>query len=317
MRKSLALVLSAGLLVTLAACSSPSTPDCTGAATSGPASDGIDVTGSFGSAPTVTFGSPLDPTSVQRTIITQGDGDEAGFGGSVYGTFSLYDAGTGTAVQPPSASLLTLSDEAAGVNGLAAGLACAPAGSRVAITIPKSTLSEQQQSAVDGLVAVVDVQNTYPGAATGHDVPAVAGFPSVVHDSTGRPGITVVSGTDTTTFRTTALKKGDGAVLADGDTVLVQYIQVSMDAKSLQSASKGVLDSTWQKGSPSTLKVVADTTGSATGKAALSNALVGANVGDEIIAVVPASSDASAGTADPASTWVIDVLGVLPAQQQQ
>ncbi|MCS5497002.1 hypothetical protein NY547_07100 [Cnuibacter physcomitrellae] len=314
MRKSLALVLSAGLLVGLAACSSPSTPDCTGAATSGPASDGIDVTGDFGKAPTVTFGTPLDSTDVQRTILTQGDGPETGEGGTVLGTFSFFDGSTGQQLQPSSATALALTDSS-GVPGLADALSCVGAGSRVAFVIPQDVLGG---AVTGGLVGVVDVQETYPRAATGGDVPAVAGFPSVVHDSTGRPGITVVSGTDTTTFRSTALKKGDGPVVADGDNLLVQYTQVSMAKPTANSSSKGVLSSTWESGSPKTWTASKDNSGgSATGQALISDALVGANVGDEIIAVVPASSDASQGSADPASVWVIDILGVLPAAGAQ
>ncbi|WP_378146375.1 hypothetical protein ACFJGV_01760 [Cnuibacter sp. UC19_7] len=309
MRKSLALVLSAGLLVGLAACSSPSTPDCTGAATSGPASDGIDVTGDFGTKPTVTFGTPLDFTDVQRTVLTQGSGPETGEGGTVLVDYSVYNAESGeqiagTSYQDGAQQLWTLSEKGAPAPGLDAALACVSAGSRVAVTLPAD--SDAQTPA---FILVVDVEQTYPRAASGGDVPAVAGFPSVVHDDTGRPGITVVSGTDETTFRTTALKKGDGPVVQDGDTLLVQFTSVNMDTKKVAA-------STWEKGSTQALSATSNDDPSISGVEKISNAMVGANVGDEIIAVVPADAASSANASQPASVYVIDILGVLPAGLQ-
>ncbi len=140
-------------------------------------------------------------------------------------------------------------------------------------------------------------------------MPAVAGFPSVVHDDTGRPGITVVSGTDETTFRTTALKKGDGPVVQDGDTLLVQFTSVNMDTKKVAA-------STWEKGSTQALSATSNDDPSISGVEKISNAMVGANVGDEIIAVVPADAASSANASQPASVYVIDILGVLPAGLQ-
>ncbi|GGI35427.1 hypothetical protein GCM10010988_03870 [Cnuibacter physcomitrellae] len=310
MRKSLALVLSAGLLVGLAACSSPSTPDCTGAATSGPASEGIDVTGDFGKAPTVTFGTPLDSTDVQRTILTQGDGPQTGEGGTVLVDYSVYNAETGeqvagTSYQEGAQQLWTLTQQGAPAPGLDSALACVNAGSRVALTLPAD--SDAQTPA---FVLVVDVDATYPRAASGGDVPAVAGFPSVVHDDTGRPGITVVSGTDETTFRSTALKKGDGPEVQDGDTLLVQFTSVNMDTKKVAA-------STWEKGSTQALSAKSNDDPSISGVEKISDAMVGANVGDEIIAVVPAdAASSSANASQAASVYVIDILGILPAGLQ-
>jgi hypothetical protein len=304
-RKSLALVLSAGLLVTLAACSSPSTPDCTGAATSGPASDGIDVTGDFGTAPTVTFGSPVDASSVQRTVITQGDGAEAGQGGSMLVDYSLYDAETGdllgtTGYDGSAQQLWTLTEKGLPTPALQSALVCASAGSRVAITLPAD--ADAQSPAY---VVVADVEQTYPRAASGGDAPAVAGFPSVVHDDTGRPGVTIVAGTDTSEFRSTALKvNGSGQVIEDGDTVVVQLMSVTMDGKDTAT-------STWENGKVIQVGAVATDDPAATGSALLGNALVGAHVGDELIAVVPGAGST------PATTVIIDILGTSPPAAQQ
>lgn len=300
MRKSLALVLSAGLLVGLAACSSPSTPDCTGAATSGPASDGIDVTGDFGKAPTVTFGSPLDPSSVQRSVLTEGSGPETGEGGAVLVDYSLYNGTTGeflgdTGYNGTKQQLWTLTDASVPASGLKEALSCVTAGSRVAITLPADA-----DTGSPALVVVADVEKTYPRAATGGDVPAVAGFPSVVHDDTGRPGVTIVAGTDTTEFRSTLLKSNSsGEEINDGDIVVVQLMSVTMNTAKTAT-------STWENGKVITVAAASSDDPSASGSAKLADALVGAHVGDEIIAVVPGQGS------NPATTVVIDILGTSP-----
>ena len=69
MRVATTLLVTVGLVASLAACSSTPTPDsATGdcaVTTSGSASDSVKVTGDFGSVPKIDFDLPIDPKSTE------------------------------------------------------------------------------------------------------------------------------------------------------------------------------------------------------------------------------------------------------------
>jgi len=298
-RKSLALILSAGLLLSLAACSS--TPD-TGVDCSsvgpGDASSLVTANGDFGSTVTTTFPFPLVSSTAQSSVLIEGDGTPAGLGGVVNANYSVYDAETGAEVGSPSSGTIAVSDKL--FDGLKETLACASAGERVAVVLPNDTASQIVSGAAGSIVMVFDVLTAFPQAATGADQPAQSGFPSVVHDSTGRPGVSI-TGEAPTEAKSALLKKGDGQELATGDQVIVQATAVSY-------ATKKVVSSTWEDGSPQ-LWLVSDDTSATSGSkqpVGIATFLQGVPVGSEVLVVLP--DDAGSATA-----WVVDILGVLPA----
>lgn len=299
MRKSLALILSAGLLLSLAACSSAPDPgvDCSSVGP-GDASTLVSANGDLGSTVTTTFPYPLVSTGTQSSVLIDGDGAPAGLGGVVNARYSVYDAETGTQVGSPSTSMIVVSDSL--FDGLKETLACSSTGERVAVVLPNETASKIVSGAPGSIVMVFDILNTFPQAADGADQPAQSGFPSVVHDSNGRPGVSI-TGAAPTEAKSTLLKKGDGDALVEGDQVIVQATAVSY-------ATKKVVSSTWEDGSPQ-LWLVSDDTSSTSGSkqpAGIAAFLQGVPVGSEVLVVLPDGKGS-------ATAWVVDVLGVIPA----
>jgi hypothetical protein len=301
-RTSLALTLSAGLLLALAGCSgSPAEPDCSAAAESGASSSLVTATGELGADPAVTFPSPLVPTSVQRSVLIAGDaeGDVVADGSVVNVTYAAYDGETGDAVGSLQSGLIVVNDSLPG--GLLDGLLCTTAGERVAVALPNDDATEIVSGAPGSIVMVFDILETYPSAADGASQPAQSGFPSVVHDENGRPGISI-NGTAPDEAKSTVLKKGDGDEVAEGDSVLLQSTAVSYD-------SREVVSSTWETGTPALWLMTDDTaqTQQSTQPAGITPFLVGQTVGSEVLVVLP-GADGGAATA-----YVVDILGVLPA----
>ncbi|MCU1478918.1 MAG: peptidylprolyl isomerase [Subtercola sp.] len=317
MRKSVALIVAAGLLAALAGCSSSSdsAAGCTPAATAGPASNLISATadpknaaGTFGTLPTMTVGTPLDTDTTQATTLIKGSGPALTAGGVVSLDFVLTDAQTGTVISQTNfdgKSYLISPVSSTGLPGLEKALSCATEGSRIAIAIsPADGLGANDQAgiaATDSLAMIVDVRSAIPARANGSIQPAQAGFPSVALGPDGRPGITIPSGTVPTDAKTAVLKKGNGATIADGDGVWVQYTAVSWTKKS-------VTDSTWANGAP--VQVVASADASSAGASPQVPDLIGQTVGSQYISIVPSTTTGSSSS-DP-TVYVVDVLGVTP-----
>jgi peptidylprolyl isomerase len=107
------------------------------------------------------------------------------------------------------------------------------------------------------------------------------------------------------------LKAGNGPVVEDGDTVVVQYTGVLWDDNS-------VFDSSWDKGTsgaPATFTV-------STGEDAqvipgFSKAIIGQKVGSQLGVIIPPSEgygEAGAGQTIPGNAtlfFVVDILGVV------
>ncbi|GAA2246184.1 hypothetical protein N1031_16135 [Herbiconiux moechotypicola] len=299
MRKSLALTLSAGLLLALAGCStSPAAPDCSAAAVSGESSSTVTASGDFGADPEASFPSPLVPASVERSALIEGDGAVVGSGSTVNVSYAAYDGETGAAVGSVQTGLIVVNDGLPG--GLLDGLLCTTAGERVAIALPNEQAAEVVTGAPGSIVMVFDVIDVYPSAASGTLQSGASGFPSVVRDANGRPGVNI-SGEAPTEAKATTLIAGDGAEIAEGDTVLVQSLAVSY-------STGDVLSTTWD-GSPQLWLMSDDATQTqgSSQPAGVTPFLVGQTVGSQVLIVIPGESDGDA------TAYVVDVLGVLPA----
>jgi peptidylprolyl isomerase len=301
-RKSLALILSAGLLLSLAACSgSPSAPDCSQAAPSGDASDAVTATGDLGADPAASFPFPLVADEAERSVLIDGDGQPVGSGGTVIASYTIYDGDTGAAVGAPQSTALVVSD------GLPAGLKdaliCTSAGERVVAVLPKEDAAQVVTGATGSIVMVFDISAAFPQAADGTDQPAQAGFPSVVHDENGRPGITITSGDNPTEAKSTLLKKGEGDLVAEGDSLIVQATAVSYDNP------RQTVNSTWTEGTPQLWTMSADAGPSQNSwqPAGIAEHLIGQPIGSEVLVVLPAAESGGSATA-----YVVDLLGVLP-----
>jgi hypothetical protein len=317
-RKSIALILAAGLLATLSACSAEGSIDgCTPLASPGASSETIAVDGDFKTtSPKVDFGVPLNAPKVQRSVLIDGKGAPARANDVVLGTATVFDASTGQQSQDQVQFGVTLNSKQPA--GLVDSLQCAREGDRIVSAVPAAAMGTADSPAAPGspgYVIVFDVGTVYPGRATGADQPVQDGFPSVVTTpDTGQPGITIPAGSAPDKLKFTTLKKGDGAKVAAGDGLLVQYTGIDW-------ASKTVFDSTWKNNAASAIPVAASAQQGDGGIVpGLVTALTGQTVGSQVLAVIPPDQgfgDAGNGSTVSAGAtlvYVVDILGIIPTQ---
>lgn len=193
--------------------------------------------------------------------------------------------------------------------GLEGVLECATAGSRIVAGIPLSELGEQAaaqyvQAGVpeDGsLIAVVDLNEVYPGAAWGKpQYNGETNMPSVVRGPDGRPGITVPDKAAPKDLVVETLLKGDGKEIGEGDAAIVRYTGVLWE-------TGDVFDSAWEKGSALVMNQPM--------VEGFTKAVQGQTVGSQVLAVIPPDlgyGDQEGGAVPPNSTlvFVVDIVGV-------
>ena len=318
-RSSLALIATAGLVaVALSGCTSAApAPE----ATPGDSSDAVVVKGDLGDEPRVEFPTPLAPDETQCTEVIAGEGERLQEGQQAMIGLAAYNGTTGEELEltgfgdedavPVAATDATLP-------GVRKALSCTAEGSRVAVVVPaEDGFGSEGNQALgvapgDSLVFVIDVQRAFPARADGSPRPTRDGFPAVVLAPNGRPGITVPKNDPFTTTEIEVLKQGNGEVVEDGDSVVVQYTGVLWeDGK--------VFDSSWETAEEGNQRPGPRTFVMGEGGEVVpgfSDAVVGQNVGSQIGVVVPPDEGyVDQGTAQiPAGStlfFVIDILGVI------
>ncbi|GGF27538.1 FKBP-type peptidyl-prolyl cis-trans isomerase [Subtercola lobariae] len=336
MRKIALFAAAAAVALALAGCSSSgssATPTAAGCTLTAPGTNSaaVTVTGDLDALPTTTFTAPMTATTTERSVVTTGSGEQVTDGSVATVDFTLYNATSG-------AQLFTTTDAEVGpqqvtvdsaqfLPGLVKAVDCATVGSRIVAVVPPADAwgtdgnSTLGVAATDTVVFVIDVKSVaaatasptpsatldpnMPLKATGAAQPAPAGFPTVTLADDGTPTVTIPSTPAPTTLQIGVLKQGDGATVADGDSVTVQYQGV------IWSTGK-VFDQSWGQ-SPATF-----TTGQVI--KGFSAALVGYAVGSQIIAVIPpdqgygAAGNSTAGISGTDDlVFVIDILATAAA----
>ena len=321
MRKLPALIAAAGLIaVSLTACSTSQASACTGGAPSGDASKAVKVSGEFGAVPKVDFPTPLKADETQSTVITHGTGPGIIKGQMVTVDLSVYNGTTGKLIEKTEYSKDEKSPLSLVVSGkqvqpgLVKALTCATKNSRVtAVVPPKDAFGDAGNPDIgigktDNLVFVIDVDRTFLTRANGADQAPKAGMPTVTLNGSGRPGVTIPDSKAPTDLQIATLKKGDGATVKKGDTVVVHYLGVVWD-------SKEVFDSSWARGAPASLVAASGANVQGGVIEGFADALVGAKVGSQVIAVIPPDKGYgdTAQSSIPANStlvFVVDVLGI-------
>lgn len=314
MRRSSALIVSIALVAGLSACSSsPADASCTPLAESGSAVDKVKVSGGYGELPTAEFPTPLTTTKTERKILVKGNGAPALPGGAVTLDFTIYNGETGDILgqtKYDGNDLQTSSlDDNSMIHGFVATIQCAPAGSQIVSVIAPTDLLDQNGAPVGdlgketSLVVVADLVSTSLARANGKDQPAQDGFPAVVLDADGVPGVTVPKSKAPTELKVEVLKKGDGPVVKAGSSVTLHYTGVLW-------SDGTVFDSTWSINKPLTYPVNNFVPG-------FTKALVGQTVGSQIVAIIPPElgyGNQDKGTIPSGSSlvFVIDILGTTP-----
>ena len=275
---------------------------CASAAASGTASDSVTVKGDAGADPTVTFTSPLDVTSIERTVTTEGTGEKIAEGDYVQFAIAAYDAETGEKLG--SAGYQAGSEQTLQVSAVGAGqyFGCATAGSRIVLALPGS-------EDVSGQINVIDVLKVIPAAQWCQPVAPTDGaaFPTVTFGEDGNPTVTIPQGDAPADVTLKVLTAGDGETVKSGDSVTVDYEGVSW------STGK-TFDSSWDKGTPATFATTAVVAG-------FGNALVGQKVGSTVLVSMPPACGYGTDTANDQSglagqtlVFVIDIQATAPAK---
>jgi peptidylprolyl isomerase len=309
--------LSAAALtaVLLAGCSSgnpegdasPSGPPvadlCDAQASSGAASDAVTVEGTVGEEATATFTFPLEIPELQTTVIEEGTGEPVESGELVTFGLTAYSADTGERIGTIGyGDSAVLPQQISPDNPIGQVLGCAAPGTRVVAAFPPSDPNA-------GEVYVFDLLSVVPSAAWGEPQEPVGDMPTVTLAEDGTPTLEVPGGDAPTEVEIETLKKGDGATVASGDTVLVQYTGVKWTDGS-------VFDSSWEKGAPASFQ----TTGVVDG---FRQALEGQTVGSQVVVVIPpefgygAEGSSDHELAGETLVFVVDILGAQHAAAAQ
>jgi len=278
---------------------------CDGGAAAGDASNAVSVTGDFSKVLRVDMPTPLKPAQTERTQLITGHGPLVPQGAVVSVALTVLNGTTGEIIQAYNGNADSM--VVFGKNllpGFAKSLKCTTVGSRiVSVVTPDDAFGTQGGNASlkigknDSLIFVIDVKSASLARADGIDQVPTPGFPAVVLNQDGIPGITITKKNAPTSLEVEVLKKGNGAEVTADTTVTVQFTSVSW-------ATRTVIESSWASGDPIRW-VVADKATNPRGIAPhLVTALVGQRVGSQFVAQFPTFP---AGTA---VVYVVDVLAV-------
>lgn len=284
----------------------------------GSAVDQVKVSTPKTGAPTVSFKTPLKVSNTQSKVVSEGKGIT--FTGNQLVSFEYVgvNARTGKEFQASkwdgtdgASQVLSKPTSKSGADFCHA-LTGAREGSVVAVVMsPKDSHNGKAIASIDvrandSIVFIFKLTKVFLPRANGDAQAPQTGFPQVVTDSHGVPGLVLQDWSKPafTKFAAETLIQGHGPVLKKNDLVTVHY------AGYVWSSSKTKFDSSWDKATPAQfqLKDGQLITG-------FIKALVGQRVGSQVVAVLPPSDaygQQSTGSIPANSTliFVIDILGV-------
>lgn len=270
----------------------------------GETSDAIAVSGEVPDL-TATVEPGIEPADIERTITSEGDGDEVLAGDLVSGSYTIYDGATGEMLErssdtsPDDTGLVPVLMDPQQYSVFVAALECAPLGSTAALAIPGSAFGEGRSA----VVVVAEAVEQLETRATGADQDPVEGMPTVELAENGAPTVTLPGGDAPTEVEIAQLKTGEGATVEPGDTAFVQYTGVKWSDGS-------VFDSSWDRDQPAAFP----TNGVVAG---FQQALEGQTVGSQVVVVIPPAQGYGAQEGhelqNETLVFVVDILGVQRA----
>lgn len=310
-RRLVSVVMAAGLLASLAACTSA--PHTFATCDTGASASLVTAKGKFGADPAAEFPTPLISKKPQVAVLSQGDGPAVTADSGVDLSVSIYDGKTGDAVPTQDGPITALNARFFVTDGavpFSDAVRCATVGSRIvatgsaaAILGPESGLSDDTT-----LVVVADVEDRFLSKADGADQPAQQGYPSVSLAPNGRPGLTFAVDEAPDGLGAATLKQGNGATVKQGDAVLANITGVVWDAKSTFLSS-------WNNKGPARV-TAADLDASGKGLVpSLAKAVIGQKVGSQLLVVVSADEFGDGQLPEGVSAgdtlvYVFDILGI-------
>lgn len=303
--RRLALPATALLAATLTACSISSANPL----------DKITVTGDDGAKPELTFETPLEADAFATKVLEEGDGDELAEGDSFTISYVFVNGTTGDELF--SNGWDGAAPEQFGIDesfpvGITGSFEGVPVGSRVLSIIPPADLfgtTGNTQLGLDGsenVILLADIveksasaPTDYPDRASGEPQEPVAGLPAVELAEDGRPTITIPDNDPPAELLVGVLQQGDGEVVEETDSVIVQYEGVNW-------RTGEVFDSSWERGTPLDTPLASLVPG-------FVQAVAGQNVGSQIEVSIPSELGYPNGSGDAIQAgdtivFVIDIL---------
>lgn len=270
---------------------------CSATVESGSAAEGVEVEGDFGTASTATFELGQKVEEAQRSVLTEGDGDEIAEGDYVSYALSAFDGDSGERLGDAGyaeGELLPVALTADAPMGQLIG--CATVGSRLSIVFPTTDDAAAQYY-------ILDVLDVVPTAAWGAEQDAASGMPTVTLADDGEPSVEIPEGDAPADLKISVLKEGDGIAVEDGDTTLLQYYGVDW-------STGESFDSSWKNGAPISIDGNTYVPG-------FIEALKGQKVGSQVLVVIPpALGYGEEGSSDhelagKTLVFVIDILATM------
>lgn len=309
-RSIAALSVAVASALLLAGCTGPDGTDeagaggmCDAAAPSGAASEGVEVGGAAGAAPTVTFDTPLEVTEVERTVVTEGEGAAVGAGDYVQYALAAFDAASGEQLGVMGYDAPIQPQQTSPESALGAFFGCATVGSRVVVTLPANESGGEAPA-----VYVLDLLDATPADEWCMPEPFGPERPAVEFDEQGAPTVTVPAVESPAHTNLEVLVAGDGDVVEPGDEVEVHY-------EGVRWSDGTVFDSSWERGT--SLSFATDGVVAGFGRA-----LEGQKVGSTVLVAMPAMCGYGVtGTSQheldgEALVFVVQILGVGSASEQ-
>ncbi|GAA2919845.1 peptidylprolyl isomerase [Microbacterium keratanolyticum] len=290
--------------------SSP-TPDaqCLLDAKPGKTSDAITISGS-GADATVEVPADLPFEALERTIVTEGDGDDVFAGDLLSIRYQVVNAETNEVLDSSErgeGGVLPVLMDPQSSSLFVAALECEPLGSTAVLALPASVLGGE---GAQSLVVYAESVGKLPTIASGTPVDPAEGMPTVKLDKDGAPTITIPEGTEPPAeTRVEMLQQGDGAEVQPGDLVVVQY-------RGVKWSDGEEFDSSWSReATPTQFQTNQVVNG-------FRLALEGQKVGSQVlVAMTPADGYGEAGGTHELSgeslVFVVDILATTPVQPAQ
>lgn len=243
---------SALLIAGITGCSAQQAADaCTSLMQPGALSDSVSVDGGFNAAPALQIPKDISIQTSQRTVVDEAaDRSVVADEQSLVGVnMAFFDAATGEQIyESPAfgseASPEFLLVDEAQANPLSESVRCLAAGDRAVLALgPEEGTQLAMQlgsSGEGGVVGVVDVESVSPLAVKGSVKGLPNGFPAVVTNEDGRPGI-VLPPREAPAGTSVAVRiQGEGAAVTADNNVIAQVLEVGWDGEQVTN--------TWDSG---------------------------------------------------------------------
>lgn len=270
----------------------------------------VNVEGASSEQPELSF--PETPFSVGQTttrLVEPGDGPVVRQGQNVAINYVMANGRDGTQAGTTFGGKTSafLAHPSAGLAGMAKGMIGQRVGSRILIGVPPADgFGTQGNPDIgiqpdDTLVLFVHITNAHTplAKATGTAVAAKDGLPTVKGDT--KPKVTIPDTTAPTQFIAQPLIEGTGPKVKAGQTITVHYTGIIWQ-------SKKKFDSSWDRPAPTNFVI-----GQSQVIPGWDKGLVGRNIGDRVLLVVPPEDGYGSGGNGPIKgtdvlVFVVDVL---------